>query len=802
MIELREKAAADLEWAQLLVVLAGHCVVEQAAERILHLKPATELADACLRNARCGQAIEALAQAEPIPSQAVPDILPMLERTGRSGVAAAEELAELVKLLVQARTLRNYAKGCRVALPLVAAAIDSPASLESLRAELERCIEPGGRIADSASSELRAARQSVASCQRRLAEKLKKLQARYADVLREGSYVVREGRYGLPVRADAHRRVEGIVLGGSATGATLYVEPPAVTAQANQLRIAEGQVEREEARILASLSARVCEHQEAVEVAIEACIEADVLAALARWAQRNRAVSVVPDERARVSLRQVRHPLLEVADRPVVANDIVLEAGQALIISGPNAGGKTVALKCLGLAVWMTRAGVPLPAAPETRVGWFDDVLTDIGDEQSIARSLSSFSAEVMLLGAMLEQAGPRSMILLDELAGGTDPEEGSALAEAVLDALLARGAAVAVTTHYERLKELASSSTEEGAGAPRYENASVGFNFDEMQPTFTLKMGLPGPSSALAVALRHGLPKKVVDRARSLLSSATRDREQLLAQLAREHQALVDARAAAELDAEQAALEREASEAERLVVRQKERKRLQDEAAELTARVRDARANLRALSGDLKRGESATVDLRSAQRMVDEAAKVVSIGGPLAKSVREPDQRRRVERRELVVGTRVYVPRIGAVAEIIEAPDRGQVRVQAGSMSLRVAIKDLRFDAAPPAPAEKKTRQPKATARRATEREIRTSANTCDLRGQRADEAVENVDRFIDRCISHSDSPAFVLHGHGTGALRRAVRDHLSESIHVGRSRPATTDEGGDAFTVFWLRD
>ncbi len=592
------------------------------------------------------------------------------------------------------------------------------------------------------------------------------------------------------------------MLGSSATGATLYVEPPAVTTQANQLRIAEGQVEREQARILAALSARVCEQQEAIARGQEACIEADVLAAMARWAQQSRSVSVIPDETACLHLRQMRHPLLVSTDGPIVPNDIVLEAGQALVISGPNAGGKTVALKCLGLAAWMTRAGVPIPADPETQVGWFDEVLTDIGDEQSIARSLSSFSAEVTLLGAMLEQAGPRSMILLDELAGGTDPEEGSALAEAVLDALLARGAAVAVTTHYERLKELASGGAEIPTGAPRYENASVGFDFDEMRPTFMLKMGLPGPSSALAVALRHGLPKGVVQRARSLLSSATRDREQLLTELAREHQALVDARAAAQEDALQAAAEREASEAERLVARKKERKRLQDEAAELTARIRQARETLRALSGELKQQQATSVDLRNAERVVDEAAKVVSIGGQLDKSVREPDKRRSVEPRDLVVGARVYVPRIGAVAQVIEAPDRGFVRVQAGAMSLRVAVKDLRFEgAAPHRKADKKT-QPKAVTRRVEEREIRTSANTCDLRGQRVDEALEKVDRFIDRCISDCDSPAFVLHGHGTGALRRAVRDHLAQSSHVARSRPAKSDEGGDAFTVFWLAD
>src|SRR5690606_34940411 len=242
-------------------------------------------------------------------------------------------------------------------------------------------------------------------------------------------------------------------------------------------------------------------------------------------------------------------------------------SGQALVISGPNAGGKTVALKCLGLAVWMARAGLPLPVAEGSRVGWFD-VVTDIGDEQSIERSLSTFSAEVKNLTRILTHAGDRTLVLLDEVAGGTDPDEGSALAAAVLEALVVRGAAVAVTTHYERLKELAADD-------PRFVNASVGFDFEAMKPTFTLTLGVPGASSALAVATRFGMPLAVVGRARERLSEVAVTREELLGQLERERKLAAEARRAAERDAAEARRLLEEAEAERATVREKERSKI-----------------------------------------------------------------------------------------------------------------------------------------------------------------------------------------------------------------------------------
>jgi DNA mismatch repair protein MutS2 len=631
----------------------------------------------------------------------------------------------------------------------------------------------------------------VQQLRKALADKLAEFARTHADVLRDGSHVERDGRYGLPLRADAHRKLDGIVLGSSSTGATLYVEPPAVTALSNKLRLAEDDVEREEARVLAELSHALGEMLDAFARAYEVCLEADLLAALSRWAQSARARCVAPDDGDDVVLRHMRHPLLVLQGAPVVANDITLSTKSALVISGPNAGGKTVALKCLGLAVWMSRSGIPIPLGEDSRIGWFGRVLTGIGDEQSIARSLSTFSAHVTNLARILRAADGRTLVLLDEIAGGTDPEEGAALAAAVLEALIERGSAVATTTHYERLKELAAQD-------PRFVNASVGFDFEAMLPTFELRLGIPGASSALMVAARFDMPADVVQRARAFMSEPSLAREELLARIQRDQSALHEARQAAENDARAVAELRAELESQRSIVRDKERKKLERERDTMMSEVRGARAELRALMAGARDGS----DLKRAERAIDEAAKVVSVGAPIDLATRNSPVAAPVDDdAKLAKGTLVWVERLNSTAEVVDPPERGEVRVRAGAFTMRVPVSELRLATQKKRPAAQPTyhHTPTPVARAAA---LRTSTNTCDLRGRRVDDALTELDRFVDDLSRGApDDAGFVLHGHGTGALKQAVRDHLAASGRIAEMRPAEQGEGGDAFTVFWLR-
>jgi DNA mismatch repair protein MutS2 len=798
--KLHEKALHDLEWRALTEHLAGRCLGPEASRRLRELEPDASFDEASQRARLVAEALAAAADDAAVPARALPSLGEPLARVVKGGTASGEQLRDVTLLLDATAELRGYAERQRAARPRLAAALASDATLEQLRELLSRSIERDGSVSDHASTALREARRRVGDVRRELGVRLNQLMKRFSEVLRGEFWTERDGRFVLPVRSDAHVRVSGIVLASSASGSTLYVEPEEVTNLGNRLKVAEAEVEREEARVLAELSARVAERGPALERALGSAVEADVLQALCRFSRDASAHCLVPDREAGADLIGMRHPLLVIQGGDVVANDIVLAPGKALVISGPNAGGKTVALKCLGLAAWMARAGVPVPCDERSKLGWFDSVLTDVGDDQSLMRSLSTFSAHVQNLGAILDAADRHALVLLDEVAAGTDPEEGAALASAVLEALVERGAAVAVTTHYERLKELAATDA-------RFANASVGFEIETMSPTFRLTLGVPGASSALAVAARFGVPAEVVRRAAELLPERALSREELVKKLERERSELEALRRAAEGELrKQNALTAELAE-ERQRAREQERARLMDEARTLTADVRTARAQLREAKKRLGRDDASREELRAVERHVNDAAKQIAIGSALESATRPATAsttgRQPKNEAELVPGARVYLEKLARFAEVTEAPHKGQVKVLAGALKLSVPVSEIRIAKQKagdkPAPKKQKTEAPRLAMRDGFV-PVRTQSNTLDVRGHRVEEAVEAVDAFVDRMLKTGEAAAFVLHGHGTGALKLAIRAHLSAARLVKKAAPAEPDDGGDAFTLFWL--
>lgn len=799
--ELGQRTAGHLEWHALLARVALECATNAGRERIGALEPCASFDVAQERLTVCREALEAADEDALIPRVVLPDVAAILERTQRGGVATGAELRAVATMLDRSRALRHYARAQRERRPKLAALLDSDASLDRLEADVTTAIEPDGEVADAASSELTRARRQTFEIRRALTAVMTQLVTRYAEVLRDRTYIERDRRYTLPIRADTHLRVPGIVLGSSASGGTLYVEPQEAVELGNRLQLAEAHVEREVARVLAELSRRLESVADALNYAHEACIEADVLRAIIHFA---RAVDArVPELSPEpiLSLRRMRHPLLLWGQGEIVANDIELRTKTALILSGPNAGGKTVLLKCMGLAVWMARSGLPLPVEDGSVVGWFERVLSDVGDAQSIPQSLSTFSAHVSLLACFLASADARTLVLLDEVAAGTDPDEGSALAAALLQELVARGAAVAATTHYERLKDLA-------AHTGGFINASVGFDVTTLTPSFKLVVGTPGPSTALAVAARFGVPESVVEQARALLGRPAIAREQLIEQLAAERQALAVARSemAEELE-EQRRLSAELA-VHVAQTRERERRKLAGQASELSDEVREARAGLRRVRDLLRAPDPTREKLNQAERAIDGAASHVALGSRVAQYIR-PQESARHDRppaeEELRPGARVRVTMLGTVGTVVEAAHRGQVRIQVGSIKLLSSLGELRLIDAPNSPAPRAAPRPRATGRsrpelRSAPETLRTSDNTLDVRGLRVDEALDELDAFIDSLLRQNERHGFVLHGHGTGALRTAVRRHLASMKIIARSRPAEPDEGGEAFSVFWF--
>jgi DNA mismatch repair protein MutS2 len=794
-----QHARTALEWPLLLDRIAERCTSRAAAAYVRALLPAETLEEARMRLQRMHDALSLFNTGHPLPVREFSDLGELFDRVRAGGVASGPELWALHGVLSLSAELRGYAKTHQALAPHLATAIGSDPNLDRLRERLGICLDEGGAVADRASSELGRARGKVRDAQSELKRRLGQLLGRFADLLQGQYYTEREGRFVLPVRSDAHLRVDGIVHGSSASGGTLFVEPRELTEVGNRLRLAEAEAAREEARVLMALSSEVQAMHEACEVAFFACIAADLCNACTRWADETESVVVPLAEEATLELREARHPLLLLTDIAVVPNDIVLHTGRALVISGPNAGGKTVALKTAGLVAWMARTGLPVPVRADSTVGWFDTVLCDIGDEQSIVRSLSTFSAHIVNLRSILECASPSCLVLLDEVAAGTDPEEGAALAGAVLEALTSRGAAVAVTTHYERLKELATQDL-------RFDNASVGFDFSQMAPTFRLHLGVPGPSSALAVALRHGLPEAVIARAKALLPAQALDREAALRELSRDQAELDAVRKAAELDREEARALRETLEGERRAFREQAAREADRDVRDLRVAVRSARKELEDLRARLRSTGKEPSTLREIERGVNQVAARVALGGELSVLDQSAPKAEPLELGSsgLRVGQTVYHRTLAATGQIIELCAREQVRVMIGAMKLLVPSRELIAVATrdqPKKSARSNSKYGTATQPKLTHTAQRTDATTLDLRGQRYDEALSRVDGFIDRLISVNEVAGFVLHGHGTGALKAGVREHLRASAYVEHSRPAEPDEGGDAFTVFWLR-
>jgi DNA mismatch repair protein MutS2 len=442
-----EKTLSDLEWPRVLAALAQRCVSEAGRRRAaaLPLAASREQLLPWLDEAR--EAREALDRGEPLPIAGARDVEEATARLRVGAPLAPEELRDIAATLGAARSLRRFLTGRHAAaMPALGLACAVDPTLDEVAREITDAFGPDGSLVDHASPRLKELRDEIRACRARITAHLEELLQRHAAVLQDHFYTERDGRYVLPVRSDAHERVHGIVHGTSASGSTLFVEPRGVIPLGNRLRVLDGEARREEDAIYARLSGLLHEKLPSVLGAIEALTLADLRAAGARLGA-DAGFSLIPaaDEPV-IELRQARHPLLALGKSTVVASDLTLTAGRALIVSGPNAGGKTVALKAMGLAALMLRAGLPVACAPGSRVGFFDEVLTDVGDEQSLHRDLSTFSAHVTSLARMIEQARRGVLILLDEIATGTDPREGEALAAAVLETLCTAGAAVPTT--------------------------------------------------------------------------------------------------------------------------------------------------------------------------------------------------------------------------------------------------------------------------------------------------------------------------------------------------------------------
>ncbi|WP_322818737.1 endonuclease MutS2 [Tepidiforma sp.] len=774
-----------LEFGRVLDRLAAEAAFSLGAERARALRPATDFATAheLIRQTAEMRLLDQLGI--DIPFSGARDVRPSIKAAAIGQLLEAGALLECAQVLTTARRARLVLEKVRDRVPLLAAVGDAIGDFRGFADEVERAISPRGEVLDGASDQLALVRRELRAAEARLEQRA---QAALADALRkgaaqEGLLTERNGRKVIPVRSDSRSLVPGIVHDVSSSGATLFIEPFAVVEAGNavrELRLAE---EREVRRVLQRLTDLLGARAEEAMRSVEALGELDLIHAKAKLARKMQAALPPPGDvdgwfrrDGATRLVRARHPLLRGTVVPIDVE--VGDSPLGILITGPNTGGKTVALKTVGLLTAMAQAGLGVPCDDGSRVRFFRKVFADIGDEQSIEQSLSTFSSHLRNIIAILGEADAETLVLLDELGAGTDPAEGAAIARAVIEELLDRGTTVVATTHHGELKLFAH-------GDPRLANASVEFDLETLSPTYHLVVGLPGQSNALAIARRLGLDERVVERAADQLAPGHFELEALLDEIRAQRR---------EAEAAKAAAERAREEAERL--RRElalEREHIEEERAAVLAEARreadDALARMRREIEQLRR--------RSAERRFDPVAAQEAIRqaeGERARLARSAAPRRPaaapVISREIEPGDLVHVRDIPQLGEVLAAPgEDGRLDVQFGSIRMKVSID--RVD---------RVEKRRSDGDRVVVPVGPPVSHEIDLRGQRAEAALERFETYLDAAFRAGLPFVRIIHGKGTGALRAAIREALARHPLVRGYESAPAAEGGDGVTIALL--
>ena len=790
-----EKSLLVLEFPKVLERLAGYAAFSASAELARALKPSPRLEEAQERLARTTEARLLLSINADISVGGTTDIRPLVDLAGRSGVLTPSDLLAVKTTLEVARNLARLFEKSKEQYPRMAfialGLTPPPGIIESI----SRCISDKAEIRDTASDKLAVIRREVRIAHERLMTKLERMisDPKLVPILQEAIITQRNGRYVIPLRADFKGKIKSIVHDQSSSGATLFVEPISTVDMNNEWQEKQLAERDEERRILAELSAKIGEHADLLKGILESLAEFDLALACAKYAEDLHAaepllkpVKKTPNGKhpgSTIKLYQARHPLLD--PETVVPIDLDLdEQTYALVITGPNTGGKTVTLKTLGLLSMMAQSGLHIPAQSGSELSCFTKVYADIGDEQSIEQSLSTFSGHITNIVRILRMADRSTLVLLDELGAGTDPQEGSALARAILANLVERGIPCLIATHYPELKAYAH-------GTPGVTNASVEFDLKTLRPTYHLTVGLPGRSNALAIAERLGLSYEIIQNARTMLDPTDLKAEDLLDEIHRQRDQARASRAAAEtarLEAEklqaELAARLEKVEDERQSLLEKSRSQAEEEVLQL-------RTELDALRKELTRARQPLEALKPLQEKVT----------ALEAKTSEPVERREtlpIAHRPLKLGDRVHLRSLKTDG-ILTAMSEDEVEVQIGNLRVKAKTRDIQRKAGEEPVAEVEKTEPTL----AGPSTIHPSPGMeIDLRGQMAEEALSALDSYIESAYLAGMPFVRIIHGKGTGKLRQVIREALRKMPQVSSWVTGHENEGGDGVTIARFSD
>lgn len=783
-----------LELDLILEKLAAECSCDDAKDLARGLKPACDMAEVEMLLQQTEDAFSLLARFGGPSFSGLKNVNNSLHRAAAGGSLNPKELLDIAYCLRALRTLdewRNHSSGVKTSLDFFFEGITSNKYLET---KILSCIVSEEEIADKASDTLFDIRKKIRSKENSIREKLDSLihSSHYQQFLQEAIITQRNGRFVVPVKAECRGNVPGLVHDTSSTGATVFVEPASVVDANNDIKVLQGKERDEIMRILYELSAEAGDFAESIKHSYESAIRLNLIFAKAHLAYKMKATKPILNNEGIICLKKARHPLID--PKKVVATDIALgDEYDTLVITGPNTGGKTVSLKTLGLLTLMTMCGLLIPVADRSRVSVFNNILVDIGDEQSIAQSLSTFSSHMVNIIDIIKKSDDKSLILIDELGAGTDPVEGAALAVSIIEALREKGAIIAATTHYAELKAYALDT-------PGVTNGCCEFDIETLCPTYKLLIGVPGRSNAFAILKHLGMTQDVIDNAKAIVGSDNRDFEAVLEKLEASRHALEEERKIAEEMTERARKieEKAQSEMDKIeTLKARELDKAKREAQKLIDAAERKSSQFLLELDKLKKEQTssnATEIARKTRRAVkaqmgemDDLINPNELADNWDYDYKLP--------RNPVPGDRIVIKGIGE-GEVLEFKNNN-VFVKSGLLKTRVKLSDIMI-------LDKPKKKPVKTQHNVYRTSSRADADVkteIDMRGETVDEALSELGLFIDRCVLNNIEEIRIIHGKGTGALRSAVTDYLKTHPNVSEYRLGRYGEGENGVTIAKLK-
>lgn len=792
---MNEKAIKVLEYNKIIELLKGQAGSEMTRKIISELKPFTDPRVIRTVLEETDEAVRLISFKGPLPLGNFYDIKQFVGFAQKGGSLNMRQLLQVLYNMKITANVINWLKGDVPSLPILQSLVEVLAVFKDLAEEIDRSIESEDMVSDNASSELRHIRRSIVRQNETIKNRINQMinKADNQSMLQDAIVTVRDGRYVIPVKQEHRSKFPGIVHDQSASGATLFIEPQIIVNMNNELRELEVAEKAEVERILAEISSRVGEHAAQLNNNQEILVQLDLIMAKGKLAHIQHAECPSVNEDGILVLKEARHPLID-RQKAVPINVSIGDKYSTLVVTGPNTGGKTVTLKTAGLLAMMAQTGLHIPAASSSTIPIYENIFADIGDEQSIEQSLSTFSSHMKNIVEIVEKASEKSLILLDELGAGTDPTEGAALAIAVLETLRNRGAQIFATTHYTELKKYAIQTS-------GVENASMEFDIETLSPTYKLTIGIPGKSNAFEISKKLGLPGEIIDKSKSLLEGGDIKFESVLEAIEKDKKAAEEERDEAIMLNIEMKKQKEEMDKREKKLKQQQEKMLNDAKEEARAIIAEAKEVTKEVQEELR--ELAKVEsLGERNKRLDRSKrKIKDAAGRYKEIITREENDNPVSIEDVKVGDRVKVLTINQNGEVIGLPDsRGEITVKVGIMKMKCKAEDLKI-IIDGRQKKKKPKTSKANYGSLYKSKSYSISPTINVQGKNLDDALVSTEKYLDDAFMAHLEEVTIIHGRGEGILKKGIQDMLKRHKQVKSFRKGNYNEGGEGVTIVKLK-